>query len=103
MSKKCMVYRNKSKQKKSDLYYQRRLELKLLIKKAKKDNNLELIFQLYQKLSLLPRSSSKTRYNNICFITGRSRSVYRRFGISRIKLREMASYAQIPGIRKSSW
>lgn len=55
------------------------------------------------KLSELPRNSSKVRYKNRCALTGRPRSYYRKFGISRIMLREMASWGLIPGVKKSSW
>ncbi|MHC4450229.1 MAG: 30S ribosomal protein S14 [Planctomycetota bacterium] len=51
----------------------------------------------------LPRNSSRTRLNNRCALTGRSRAYYRRFGISRIMLRELALLGQIPGVRKASW
>ena len=55
------------------------------------------------KLSELPRNSSSVRYKNRCALTGRPRSYYRKFGISRIMLREMASWGLIPGVKKSSW
>ena len=54
-------------------------------------------------LSRLPRNSSPTRVKNRCAITGRARSFYRRFGISRIALRELALKGQIPGVQKASW
>ena len=54
-------------------------------------------------LSALPRNSSKTRIRNRCIITGRSRSIYSQFRMSRIVFREMASNGLIPGIYKSSW
>ena len=55
------------------------------------------------KLAELPRNSSPTRIRNRCEITGRPRAVYRKFKLSRIALRELASTAQIPGMVKSSW
>lgn len=55
------------------------------------------------KLSKLPRNSSKTRIRNRCTLTGRSRSVYKRFRISRIVFRELASQGALCGIYKSSW
>ncbi|MEM6469977.1 MAG: 30S ribosomal protein S14, partial [Planctomycetota bacterium] len=55
------------------------------------------------ELSLLPRNSSRTRLRRLCKMTGRSRGVYRKFGISRIMLRELADKGVIPGLRKSSW
>jgi small subunit ribosomal protein S14 len=57
----------------------------------------------WEALQRLPRNSSRTRLNNRCSLTGRSRAYYRRFGISRIMLRELALKGQIPGVRKASW
>lgn len=57
----------------------------------------------YAALARLPRSSSATRLRNLCALTGRSRSVYRKFKISRIMLRELALQGKIPGMRKASW
>ena len=57
----------------------------------------------YETLQKLPRNSSATRLNNRCSLTGRSRAYYRRFGISRIMLRELALLGQIPGVTKASW
>ncbi len=55
------------------------------------------------KLAEMPRNSSATRIRNRCELTGRPRSVYRKFKLSRIALRELASTGQIPGMVKSSW
>ena len=55
------------------------------------------------KLSELPRNSAPTRYRVRCEITGRPRGNYRKFRLSRIALRELASSGQIPGMVKSSW
>ncbi|HEX9491572.1 MAG TPA: 30S ribosomal protein S14 [Stellaceae bacterium] len=55
------------------------------------------------KLAELPRNSSSTRIRNRCELTGRPRGVYRKFKLSRIALRELASAGQIPGMVKSSW
>ncbi len=57
----------------------------------------------YAALQRLPRDASPTRFRNLCALTGRSRSVYRKFKISRIKLRELALEGKIPGMRKASW
>lgn len=54
-------------------------------------------------LARLPRDASPTRIRNLCALTGRSRGVYRKFKISRIKLRELALEGKIPGMRKASW
>ena len=55
------------------------------------------------KLQKLNRNGSTVRTRNRCVITGRSRGYYRKFGISRIKFRELASQGMIPGVTKASW
>ena len=55
------------------------------------------------KLAELPRNSSQTRIRNRCSLTGRPRGYYRKFKLSRIAVRELASSGQIPGMVKSSW
>ena len=57
----------------------------------------------YEALQKLPKNSSKVRLNNRCLMTGRSRSYYRKFGVSRLVFREMALRGEIPGIKKASW
>lgn len=101
MSKKCMVNRNNKRKKLAKLSEAKRKELKEIIKNNK--GNVEEVFSAYQKLASMSRNSNKTRVRNICFVTGRSRGNYRRFGLSRIQLRKMASFADIPGVKKSSW
>ena len=54
-------------------------------------------------LNALPKDSAKVRINNRCILTGRSKSVYQSFNISRIKLREQALLGNLPGMQKSSW
>ena len=55
------------------------------------------------KLAEMPRNSSATRIRNRCELTGRPRGTYRKFKLSRLALRELASAGQIPGMVKSSW
>jgi small subunit ribosomal protein S14 len=57
----------------------------------------------YQGLALLPRNSSPVRLKNRCKLTGRPRAYIRRFGVSRIKFRELALAGKIPGVKKTSW
>lgn len=57
----------------------------------------------YIGLQRLPRDASPTRYRNQCALTGRTRSVYRKFKISRLMLRKLALEGKIPGMRKASW
>jgi small subunit ribosomal protein S14 len=60
-------------------------------------------FQAHLKLAKMPRNSSKVRLRNRCEVTGRPRAYYRKFKISRIALRDLASVGQLPGVVKSSW
>jgi small subunit ribosomal protein S14 len=55
------------------------------------------------KMAKLPRNSHPTRVRNRCALTGRARGNYRKFGISRLMMRELASQGMIPGVTKSSW
>jgi len=57
----------------------------------------------YRGIQKLPRDSSHVRLHSRCAITGRPRSFYRRFGISRIMLRKLAHLGELPGVRKASW
>ena len=68
-----------------------------------KDASAEEKFAARLKLSKLPRNSSKSRIRNRCSLTGRPRGFYRKFGLSRIALRELASDGKLPGVVKSSW
>jgi small subunit ribosomal protein S14 len=63
----------------------------------------EDIFRANLKLAKLPRNSAPTRRQNRCQLTGRPRGVYRKFGLSRIELRRLASIGELPGVTKSSW
>jgi small subunit ribosomal protein S14 len=57
----------------------------------------------YEGLQKLPRNSSPVRLKNRCMFTGRARSFYRKFGVSRLVFREMALRGELPGVKKSSW
>jgi small subunit ribosomal protein S14 len=60
-------------------------------------------FQAYLKLAEMPRNGAAVRVRNRCQLTGRPRAFYRKFRLSRIAVRELASIGQIPGMVKSSW
>jgi small subunit ribosomal protein S14 len=60
-------------------------------------------FDAMLKLAKMPRNANPTRIRNRCAMTGRPRAFYRKFKLSRITLRELASTGQIPGMVKSSW
>ncbi len=59
--------------------------------------------QAQARLQSLPRDASPVRQRNRCALTGRPRGVYRKFGLSRNKLREAVMLGQVPGLRKASW
>jgi small subunit ribosomal protein S14 len=64
---------------------------------------IEVRFKARLSLTELPRDGSITRVRNRCVLTGRSRGVYSKFRLSRIKIRELMSQNKIPGLRKASW
>jgi small subunit ribosomal protein S14 len=101
MSKTSSVYRNLKREKMAEKYANRRLKLKQVA--MDKNASPEDRFQATLKLAALPRNSAKIRVKNRCKLTGRSRSYYRKFGLSRVELRNMASFGEIPGLVKSSW
>ena len=59
--------------------------------------------EAYAKIAKMPRDASATRYRNRCNVTGRPRAYFRKFGLSRIALRDMAHRGDLPGVRKASW
>ena len=79
----------------------KRAELKEIIRSPKFSEEEKEIAQM--KLQKLPRDASPIRMQRRCAITGRPHAVYRKFGLSRIKLREAAMRGDIPGLVKSSW
>ena len=101
MAKLSSVNKNNRRIKLSDKYYKKRKDLKKII--MNKKLGLEERFKAQQKLSKLPRNSSKTRVMNRCQITGRPHGVYRKLKISRIALRKLGLEGKIPGMIKSSW
>jgi len=82
-------------------YKNKRNQLKSKI--MKKDISIEERIKLQNMLNDLPRNSSSIRYRNRCKLTGRTRGVYRKFGLSRIKIRELSMSGDLPGVVKSSW
>ncbi|MEQ8710536.1 MAG: 30S ribosomal protein S14 [Rhodospirillales bacterium] len=101
MAKKSMVQRGKRREKLADQFASKRKALKELI--YSKDSNPEARFEAAVKLAQLPRNASPTRQRLRCELTGRPRGNYRKFKLCRIKLRDLASDGQIPGMVKSSW
>jgi small subunit ribosomal protein S14 len=60
-------------------------------------------FAAHLKLAKLPRNSSKTRIHHRCELSGRSKGYYRKLKLSRIALRELSNFGQVPGMTKASW
>ncbi len=101
MAKKSQINRNEKREKLVVRYAAKRAELKSLIE----DMNVppEDRFMAMQKLAKLPRNSSKVRIHHRCELSGRPKAYYRKMKLSRIALREMANFGQIPGMTKASW
>lgn len=101
MAKTSVIERNKKRQRMVARYATKRAALKA---KAKDESlSPEDRFSAWIKLAELPRNSSATRVRLRCQISGRGRGNYRKFRLSRIAMRELASQGQIPGMVKSSW
>ena len=101
MPKTSAIERNKKRIKLSAKFAAKRAELKAaLVNPATTD---EEFYNVQKKLQKLPRNSAKERIRNRCSLSGRPRGFIRKFGISRITLRELALSGKIPGVTKSSW
>jgi small subunit ribosomal protein S14 len=79
----------------------KRAALKAII--MNKEVAIEERFAAQVKLSEMPRNGAANRHRNRCELTGRARGVYRKFRLSRIKLRELGGFGKVPGLTKSSW
>ena len=101
MAKESSIYKNNKRKKLSELHKDKRAALIKTAKDSSLDFEERLVAQI--KLSELPRDGSPSRYRNRCNLTGRPRGNFRKFGLSRIALRDLASWGQIPGLVKSSW
>jgi small subunit ribosomal protein S14 len=101
MAKKSAVEKNKTRRK----LVQRHAAKRAAVKAVATDRSLppEERFQAYLQLAKMPRNSAKSRIRNRCEVSGRPRGYYRKFKLSRIALRDLASIGQIPGMVKSSW
>lgn len=99
MAKKSVIARNQQRRAVVNKYAAKRAALKKQARSLDDDERMTAIAEL----QALPRNASPVRLRNRCEETGRGRGCYRRFGLSRHKLREFAMQGQIPGLRKSSW
>jgi small subunit ribosomal protein S14 len=101
MAKKSAIQKNLKRIELVSKFKQKRDELSSII--SSKETSMEDRFQAVLKLASLPRNGSKTRIRNRCEISGRPRGYYRKFRMSRIALRDLASFGLLPGTRKASW
>lgn len=101
MAKKSQINRNAKREHLVAQYAAKRAALK------KTTENMSLPpeerFAAHLKLAKLPRNSSKTRIHHRCELTGRSKGFYRKTKLSRIALRELGNWGQVPGMTKASW
>jgi small subunit ribosomal protein S14 len=101
MAKISKVVRNEKRREKVALWAERRAAAKKIINDPK--STPEEVDAAVIKLQKMPRDASPSRVRNRCSQSGRSRGYLRKFGLSRIALRELSLQGQIPGVVKSSW
>ena len=101
MAKKSQINRDNRRKKLIERYAEKRKELRTKLNDP--NVSIEEKLEVQEQFAKLPRNSCPTRLSRRCEVSGRSRSYYRKFGISRIALRELALRGQLPGVRKSSW
>lgn len=101
MAKTAVINRDKKRRLVVKKYAKRRAELLALMSNGKLSDEERTVAR--RKLEELPRDSSATRLRNRCRLTGRPRGVFRKFGLGRNKLRDIAMRGEIPGVVKASW
>lgn len=101
MAKVSMIERESKRIKAVKKYAAKRAELKKIILNPNSTD--EERVEAQTKLQKLPRNASPVRLQRRCRMTGRPHAVYRKFGLSRNKLREQAMQGNVPGLRKASW
>ena len=101
MAKLSLINREKKRADLAKKYEPKRVALKALIDDQSKSE--EERYEARLALQLLPRNSNPTRQRRRCALTGRPRGVFRKFGLARNKLREVAMRGEIPGLTKASW
>jgi small subunit ribosomal protein S14 len=101
MAKKSMIAKQLKREVLVERYRGRRAELKRLV--AHPDTDPDVRADAVRQLQKLPRDSSATRLRNRDVVDGRPRGFNRKFGLSRVRLREMAHRGELPGVRKASW
>jgi len=101
VAKTSLIEREKKREALVKKYATKRAELNAVI--ADQSRSEEERYQARLKLQQLPRNANPTRLRNRCELTGRPRGTYRKFGLGRNKLREIAMRGEVPGMTKASW
>jgi small subunit ribosomal protein S14 len=101
MAKLALINREEKRAKTVAKYAAKRAELFAVINNFKLSDEERMDARL--KLQQLPRNASPSRQRNRCALTGRPRGVFRKFGLCRNKLREVAMRGEVPGMTKASW
>lgn len=101
MAKTSIINRNEKRKKMAAQQAAKRKELRAI--QIDESRDWEERAEAQRRLQALPRNGSATRVNNRCILTGRGRGVYRKFGLCRIKFRELSHEGKIPGVTKASW
>ena len=101
MAKKSAVEKNNRRRRMVARFAAKRTELRAIVRDRSREP--EERFEATLALAKLPRNGARTRVRNRCALTGRPRGFHRKFGLSRIALRELGSTGQIPGLVKASW
>ena len=101
MAKTSLIQREAKREALVAKYAKKRAELGAIIDDAKRSDEERYVARL--ELQKLPRNSSPTRLRNRCNLTGRPRGTFRKFGLARNKIRELAFKGDIPGVVKASW
>ena len=101
MAKTSKIAKNNKRRALVDFYAERRGELVAITKDP--DASYEDKREAYRQIAKMPRDASATRYRNRCAATGRPRAYLRKFGMSRIMVRDLAHLGELPGVRKASW
>lgn len=101
MAKTALINREEKRAKMVAKFAAKRAELNAQINNTKLSDEERMVARL--KLQQLPRDSSPVRQRNRCTLTGRPRGTFRKFGLGRMKLREIAFRGEVPGLTKASW
>jgi len=101
MAKTSLIQREAKREALVAKYAKKREELNAIITDAKRSDEERYIARL--ELQKLPRNSAPTRIHNRCELSGRSKGYYRKLKVSRIALRDLSNFGQVPGMTKASW